>query len=241
MSVRLLFPSYSFEYDLIREGFIDPEYLKDLATEIVNMRKSDPAGRFVSNAYTGWQSNDGCESNSKFTKLFRTINSITQHEVLPFFGFNPANVQLQMGNCWANINDPQAFNRPHTHNGCWYSGVFYIQCDGDEGDLVAIDTDAKVVSDFPHGRRMDTSWNQKPVAGKMILFPSGLMHLVEPNITDKDRISIAFNLNTKYLSNRNDIQLDPMPDTPAFSFELDQNGNPIWPESRGNETHIGKY
>ena len=49
------------------------DYLVLLQTEIDNMRRKDPRGRRVSNQYTGWQSNDGCESSPIFQKLMNEI------------------------------------------------------------------------------------------------------------------------------------------------------------------------
>ena len=37
---------------------------------------------------------------------------------------------------------------PHLHNGCFYSGVFYIRADGDEGNIRYIDTHFKVVGNI---------------------------------------------------------------------------------------------
>jgi len=37
----------------------------------------------------------------------------------------------------------------------------------------------------------------KPKAGMMVIFPSWLWHGVEPNMNDKPRISIAFNIGYK--------------------------------------------
>ena len=68
------------------------------------------------------------------------ISTVFYQEVCNYFGVDPTKTAFQMGNCWANINDKTAWNRPHLHNGCWYSGVFYIHADGDEGDFVAMDS-----------------------------------------------------------------------------------------------------
>ena len=62
MSVRLLFPTFMFEYNIVEEGLVSEEYLMSLKNDMDAMRKKDPVGRRVSNQYTGWQSNDGVES-----------------------------------------------------------------------------------------------------------------------------------------------------------------------------------
>ena len=124
MSVRLLFPTFMFEYNIVEEGLVSEEYLMSLKNDMDAMRKKDPVGRRVSNQYTGWQSNDGVESRPAWQKLNRVIKNKFNDEVLPFLGVNTMNASINLGNVWANINDKGAWNTPHRHNGCWYSGVF---------------------------------------------------------------------------------------------------------------------
>ena len=66
MSVRLLFPTFMFEYNIVEEGLVSEEYLMSLKNDMDAMRKKDPVGRRVSNQYTGWQSNDGVEITDHF-------------------------------------------------------------------------------------------------------------------------------------------------------------------------------
>ena len=42
------------------------------------------------------------------------------------------------------------------------------------------------------------SWGWQPKTGDILLFPSGTMHMVEPNTTDKDRYSISFNIEIQH-------------------------------------------
>ena len=128
-----------------------------------------------------------------------------------------------MHNSWANINYPGAWNAPHLHNGCFYSGVFFIHADGDEGDFRAIDTDHKIVSNFPASQqRIWESWPVAPKTGDLYLFPSGLMHMVEPNLTQKDRYSISFNWDVSGGVERVNIK------NPELEFEIDENGDLIY-------------
>ena len=132
-------------------------------------------------------------------KLMSCIKDTLYEEVWPFWGLERHKGHVvDMHNSWANINDHLAWNMPHLHNGCWYSGVFYIQADGDEGQLQMIETDTKVVADFPHNPRDRQNWTLRPTTGTLFLFPSALMHMVEPNSTNKDRYSISFNMGYKF-------------------------------------------
>lgn len=230
MAVRLMFPTYIFHRNMLNAGEnrgFAKDYLVLLQTEIDSMRRNDPKGRQISNQYTGWQSNDGCESSPIFQKLMNEIINTFNDEVLPFNGLNPHTAKVSIGNSWANINDKGAWNMPHSHAGCWYSGVFYIKADGDEGDLVMIDNSEKVLSEFPPSQRTNNNWKFTPTSGELVLFPSGATHMVEPNQTDKERYSISFNINMHYTeSNANYGDIDNY-NPNEFVFNLDQNGNPI--------------
>ena len=227
--IRFLFPYMCIERNLLDDGTLTEDYFDMLVKEIDSMRKKDPAGRRISNQYTGWQSNDGCESNPIFIKCMRSIQGVFNEELLSYTGHDINQLQLVLGNSWANVNDKTAWNTPHLHNGCWYSGVLYIKADGDEGDFVAIDTAPKVVSDCPHNPRDRQNWTLQPKTGTLFLFPSALMHMVEPNSTDKDRYSISFNMNVKYLSNspqgRHGMPQGFHPE--ELCFEVDKNGKLI--------------
>lgn len=228
MSVRLLFPSFVFHRNLLSEDLpedrkLDQGYLDQLVREINQMRYKDPEGRRLSNAYTGWQSHDGCESHPAFQKIMRQIENTFYDEVWPFHGLEKHITQLRIGNSWANINDSYAWNRPHLHPGCWYSGVFYIRADGDEGYLTFIDKDVKFASDYPACPRNRESFEIEPHNGQLYLFPSGLMHMVEPNLTDKDRYSISFNID---IINRQHGEIKDY-NNDEFVFTLDENGNPL--------------
>ena len=73
MSVRLLFPTLLFQYNLLEEGLVNETYLQELKADMDAMRRHDPEGRQISNAYTGWQSNDGCENRPAWGKFQRIV------------------------------------------------------------------------------------------------------------------------------------------------------------------------
>ena len=229
MAVNLLFPAFVFERehlgrDIDKEPNMNEEYFAILKNEIDAMRKTDPKGRRVSNT-GGWQSNDGVESNPIFIKAIRSIKRMIRQEMMPFLGAPERNVRVDFHNAWANINDHLAWNRPHLHNGCFYSGVMYIDADGTEGNFTAIDTNHKVVGSFPPTHRIHESWQVVPKTGNLYLFPSGLMHMVEPNTTNKDRYSISFNVGV----NVENDELMPLEDIkyPELRFNIDEAGDLI--------------
>ncbi len=223
--IKILFPAYVLTKEYLgkdKNSEITPEYMVALKEEIDAMRRRDPTGRNVSNR-NGWQSVDGIERNPVFIRAMRQIRREFRDELVPFLGIKKDSAKIELHNSWANINYPGAWNAPHLHNGCFYSGVFFIHADGDEGDFRAIDTDHKIVSNFPASQqRIWESWPVAPKTGDLYLFPSGLMHMVEPNLTDKDRYSISFNWDVSGGVERVNIK------NPELEFEIDENGDLIY-------------
>ena len=131
--LRLLFPYSVFEVDFLESNkpySCTDGYFNQLKDTIDAMRLKDPMGRKISNAYTGWQSNDGCERHPAFQQLMRKIKTVFDGTVLPYFGLDTGKAQMVVGNAWANVNDKGAWNKPHLHNGCWFSGPFIFMLMG---------------------------------------------------------------------------------------------------------------
>ena len=108
---------------------------------------------------------------------------------------------------WANVFEQGALNRLHCHPGAFWSGVYYVN-DGrrapDEdigGDLVLHSPHELASSMYapdvhmklPNGERLSSAFTVRPRPGLGVLFPSWLMHEVDPYRGSRVRISIAFN------------------------------------------------
>ena len=236
MSVRLLFPTYLVQKSYLhkeedKNSQMTEEYFGLLKDEMDAIRKRDE-GRFLSNQEkTSWQSNDGLESNPIFIGMIRQIKREVRDELMPFLGAKENTFDVEFHNSWANINGFGAWNSPHLHNGCFYSGVIYIRADGDEGNIHFVEKEPKVVSDMPAVPRLSDCVVITPRTGDLYLFPSGCMHMVAPNLTDKERYSASFNLQVRMINhtlgkeddtNRDDIKnLDNI-------WDIDDNGNYIY-------------
>lgn len=202
-----------FRVNLIDEGLITPEQMRAMQKECYAMRKADPIGRARSNNGSGWQSNDGVNEKPIFSSMMNGVEEIFNREVFPFFvGEKSKEFELHHGNYWVNINYQHSYNNAHTHPGCWYSGVFYMLVPEEtrgSGALQFISGQAKHMSDFIHCSRRDAdNFVIEPKEGDLLLFPSAMIHYVEPNEVDFDRISIAFNHDFQY---KDDARLNGSP------------------------------
>ena len=103
-----------------------------------------------------------------------------------------------LGNMWANINPPGGMNRAHQHPNSLWSGVLY-KAPKNSGHL-KIDDPRSSAAMLDQTKRKRTSTSRlfrethyEPVAGRCIMFPSWLMHCVDPNESNDIRISVSFN------------------------------------------------
>ena len=94
---------------------------------------------------------------------------------------------------WVNVNSIGAGNTLHSHKGVSFACVYYLQSK-DTGNLVfsnpanILSHDCHTLSPFVHPKAV------VPDDGDLIMWPSWVPHLVEPNMSDKDRINLAFNI-----------------------------------------------
>lgn len=108
---------------------------------------------------------------------------------------------LTMGNMWINLNPQKSYNSAHTHPQSNFSGCFYINPSNDGGDLVFLRND-KCVSftdndSFFEGSDFNDVFTIKPKKNLFVLFSSHLTHLVTPQFSSEDRVSISFNFSIK--------------------------------------------
>jgi len=120
---------------------------------------------------------------------------------------NPVAIMWQ-ANMWANINRSGHGNEFHSHPGAFWSGVYYVDDGGIGadpalgGELEFMDPRGPAPAMYaPHlafaiagGLSAGTNQTISPRAGRLVMFPSWVLHQVRPYLGTAQRISIAFNL-----------------------------------------------
>jgi len=158
-------------------------------------------GRVLSNV-GGWQSDDLYfheKTDNKLKPLFNLIwlelkNVADKLDLLEHYKLNENTLQF-----WININNQENYNAIHNHPCSFLSGVYYVKVPKNSGNII-----------FHHPNPLMKFWYQQytktlsheshptvfvePKENKLVIFPSWLEHVVEPNKSKKDRISIAFNI-----------------------------------------------
>lgn len=105
---------------------------------------------------------------------------------------------------WINIQSPGAdCFPPHVHKNQSFSFVYYPQATEGSGSINFIcpfqGLEYALPLEHMGDKNMYTSprWEIKPHTGLLVAFPGYLMHWVENNHSDSERISVAFNVEVK--------------------------------------------
>ncbi len=157
---------------------------KKITEEIFSAQRSDPNGIKISNS-GGYHS--GFDFKTPLTDEY-IRSRLESNEGLNF----PHKVISK----WFNINNKGNSNNPHRHGFMGLSGVLFIT---DAPGLVLSNDDLFSPSllnnnnePFTHGT---LKINGKP--GMIVVFPSTILHWVEPSESDTPRITFAFNIEIK--------------------------------------------
>lgn len=93
-------------------------------------------------------------------------------------------------NYWINVNQPGSRNVLHNHPGSHLSGVFYLQADQTGG--LRFPNPSLLAGNHSATGPFTRDFIFTPNDGDLIIFPGWMPHEVEPNLSNKQRINIAF-------------------------------------------------
>ena len=170
-----------------------PTLNQELERDIVAWSKQDKG--ITRTNVQGWHSPTNMAELPQFKKLVDMLyacqKTIYEQEHL--------DSEPVLGNMWANINPPGGMNRAHQHPNSLWSGVYYIKAPKNSGHLKIDDPRSSAAMVRPNNKkgpmppRLFRETHYEPVAGRCIMFPSWLMHCVDPNQSNDIRISVSFN------------------------------------------------
>ena len=163
------------------------------ANEIVEWSKRDPGLKKTNR--NGWHSPNDMHKMPIFKplihELFKMQFEIYKEECL--------DKEPVLGNMWANINPPGAYNSTHVHPNSLFSGVYYVKTPSNCGKIVFNDPRPGIQTNMPArkpGQPPKHLWREvhlDTIEGRIIMFPAWLWHCVEPNESNDIRISVSFN------------------------------------------------
>jgi uncharacterized protein (TIGR02466 family) len=173
---------------------------KILEKFILNLEKKQKS-RYRSNV-GGWQSNDLSLDIKELNPLILDIvKGCFEYGVQQKFK-NKSRINIT--NMWANVNGYKDMNQMHTHPHSMISGVYYVKCPKNCGDICFSHPSTLMEHDWPtehfeeHIETNCINCYFPVIEGRLYLFPSWLSHKVMPNMNEKEkRISLSFNTELK--------------------------------------------
>ena len=170
-----------------------PTLNQELERDIVAWSKQDKG--VVRTNVQGWHSTTDMQEKPQFKKLVDMLYACQK----TIYNQEHLDSEPVLGNMWANINPPGGMNRAHQHPNSLWSGVYYIKAPKNSGHLKIDDPRSSAAMVRPNQKkgpvpaRLFRETHYEPIAGRCIMFPSWLMHCVDPNNSNDIRISVSFN------------------------------------------------
>jgi len=165
---------------------------KNYFIELLNNEKKLNNGNFISNV-------GGFQSKSLDIIDENIIENLFVKPTLEYIKPFNRNYKIELSNFWINCNNKNDYNLMHSHHGANISGVYYIQVPENSGRIIFQNGDlTKMCSinqfdDINFHARYFVPVNEYD----LILFSADTLHFTEPNRSNDERISVAFNLMIK--------------------------------------------
>jgi uncharacterized protein (TIGR02466 family) len=120
-------------------------------------------------------------------------------------GFNKSS-RLKILQAWCSTNNTESIDVPHVHVQSEFTAVYYVKGFGSSSGNLNLLSPVPVVIHKLESRNVgranngfnSAGWQITPETGKLVLFPSWIVHMVSKNTLPDDRISIAFDLIVEY-------------------------------------------
>lgn len=123
----------------------------------------------------------------------------------------PSQLEVNFNQSWFHITNDGGFHDAHTHGACSWCGIYYL----DAGEAAEVPEDGAnvagngvnrfyspmgwggMVRDYGNAYLGRGYLDVQPMAGRMVIFPSYLLHSALPYRGNKDRIIVSFNSVTR--------------------------------------------
>lgn len=136
-----------------------------------------------------WESNFNFLELNEMTELRTWITATTADFVNKI---NKSNYHLLIKESWAHVTVYKGHHEPHRHPKSTWSGIFYVQQE-DISTGRNIFFNYYTMPDIPGYEFFNEQFSVDIVPGRLIIFPSTILHYAKPYLGTDKRIIIAFN------------------------------------------------
>ena len=145
------------------------------------------------------QTNGTLHKDERLKLLCESIISAVNHISVNVMEYDPK-YKIEITGMWGNIQGPGVNLHRHSHHNNIFAGVIYVnEIDKSDGEFPAIEFKRPWEFQFKPSLTGDNKYTSTmawfPVKKDLtIIFPAWLDHQVTRNLTNKDRMSISFNI-----------------------------------------------
>ena len=144
-----------------------------------------------------WQTDPDLHTKEEF-KIFSDMVLEQSKEIIKILDYDVEDIAIT--DMWGNVLEKGEAHPPHTHSNNFLSGVYYLHSDKAAGIQFF---DPRPSADVIVPRKTKKTHNNSNLlsfaskTNRAVFFPSWLNHWVPQNISEKNRISIAWNIQLK--------------------------------------------
>jgi oxalate decarboxylase/phosphoglucose isomerase-like protein (cupin superfamily) len=160
------------------DAFCDPEFNQILLDECYQAGQSIQRDQNPKNSMWDYAGPTLIELKDKI------VQTVTQQVNASIQEARDLKLNYDCPMAWINVKEPGESIELHAHPDATMAVTYYLQAKDNSGDLVLVDT-----SNYENGRI--NLKHIKPVQGKLVFFPSYVLHYIEPNQSNDLRISLS--------------------------------------------------
>lgn len=181
-----------FRVPVMHTNVSDKKFEKHIRKELIKSKKQNELVTL---------SNAGGIQTKPFTGG-NHINKVFEKQITGFISSFKAKIDFKWNieTYWINENKLGDFNKPHEHinPGLHFAAVWYLDAPLDSGRIVFMNQfngiDFCSMWDYFDDPVAFSYYGIKPNKNDLIIFPSNLVHYVEPSRSKKTRVSVAMNI-----------------------------------------------
>jgi uncharacterized protein (TIGR02466 family) len=184
-----MFPTFVWKGQISREVY---EPLNDSI-----LRNLDEIGAPLADLKPGesWQSGHELHELDQFRELVDLVNEAAE-SVLEYLKVGHQGFRIT--GCWANVSAPGAGHGAHSHPNNYLSGVYYVRTHQGADTVCFLDPRPQTAIMAPPVTTLTAENTEQVVVrindGALLMFPAWLRHSVDPNHSDRRRVSVGFNI-----------------------------------------------
>lgn len=189
--IELWFPTPIYVSEITGDAF------SNVQAELTAMYQTD---KHNMSKVARWERDTHSLSDPSFTRNLlrefnceKTMSAIEEHVVSYINGMGLDKYEWTILSSWLTQTKQNEFARVHAHGGSDIAGVYYLDSNGEDGNLY-FRTPNVLLNQSYIAQHIPNEYETVPKNGKILLWPAYLDHGTRSNVTEHERVSLSFNI-----------------------------------------------